>query len=248
MVNRARKEKEKFLVRITGVTEAIVAKAVLITVVVAFCLVAGDVAIGRSAPGDEELPEMTVTAVGNETFKGKGTDKEFPRTVDVRLGDRAVTMVALGSGVRKKAFFKVYEAVSYAEESASLNASPYPALLGGSVATRIVMYFVRDVGAEKLQNAWRDGFEKYLPDVEPGSQMEMDQDTFVAFFAGTDIKRGQTIELTWIPDTGLFTSVVGQAQPPLADQKLASAVFSNWYGDKPISKDLKKDLVRFLSD
>jgi hypothetical protein len=217
-------------------------------ILLAVCLAVGSlgIAAGTTRAEDSGAVTLVVGAIGDETFQGKGTDATFPKKLDVRFGSEATTMLALGSGVRKKMFFKVYEAVSYAEESAGLNADPYAALLGSSVATRMVMYFLRDVEGVKIEKAWQDAFDKYLAEAD-SSLVQADASTFLAFFAGTDLTKGQTIELTWVPGYGLFTTVAGESKPALNNQKLAWAVFSNWYSDKPISKGLKKDLIRFLS-
>lgn len=201
---------------------------------------------GQASSAPVEPTDLVVTVANEEAFKGKGTDAEFPNLIEVKVGDRITKMSALGSGIRKKAIFKVYEAVAYADESAALHGDPYPALLGGSIAMRVVMYFVRDVGADKIQGAWEDGFKKYVGD-DTGSLSESDRSTFISFF-NVDMKKEQTIELTWLPDIGFFVVIAGQPRPVLQNQTLATAVFSSWFGDKPISKGLKKNLVRFVSD
>jgi len=208
------------------------------------CLLVLGFGYPSSAP--VEATDLVVTVANEEAFKGKGTDTEFPTLIEVKVGDLVTKMSALGSGIRKKAIFKVYEAVAYADESAAFHGDPYPALLGGGIAMRVVMYFVRDVGAGKIQGGWEDGFKNYLGN-DTSTLSEADRSTFVSFF-NVDMKEEQTIELTWLPDIGLFIVIADQPRPVLDNQLLATAVFSNWFGDKPVSKGLKKDLVRFVSD
>ncbi|MDH3214845.1 MAG: chalcone isomerase family protein [Candidatus Krumholzibacteria bacterium] len=209
------------------------------------CMVAPLQSLGQEARLTRAV-QPTIVAAGDGTFRGKAADVDFPRRLDVTMAERTTSLVALGSGLRKKAFFKVYEGIAYAEENASLNADPYRALLSGSIAIHFVMHFLRDVGAKKIQDAWRDGFDKYLSEEDMTSVLQADKETFLENFARTDIKKGETIELTWLPDLGLFMSVAGEAKRHVENPRLAAAVFSNWFSDKPISGGLKKDLVRFL--
>lgn len=223
-------------------------KSVFTTMMAVICLFCLGQASLSSAQEAATTGNLVVAPVEGETFRGKGTDAEFPRRVVVRFGERSTTLVALGSGVRKKMIFKGYEGIAYADESAALNADPYPALLEGSFVTRVVMYFLRDVGAEKIRGAWQDGFDRYLGEGNVDAAFEADKHVFLGYFDDTEVKKHQTIELTWLPGIGLFTVVAGMPSPPINNPRLAAAVFSNWFGEKPISGDLKKDMIRFLSE
>ncbi len=216
----------------------------LFSLVVLACL-----CVAGTAPvfGMPSKGKLVTEVIEGGTFRGKAAKADFPRRIAVQSGDHAYTLVALGSGLRKKkAIFKVYEGIAYAEESASLNADPYDALLGGSFATRVVMYFLRDVGGNKIQNAWEDGFEKFLGD-DIDALFEIDRNSFVGYFT-TDMKKGETIVITWLPDHGLYAEVAGQSFPAIKNPQIAAAVLGNWFGEKPISKGMKRDMVRFLSE
>ena len=54
---------------------------------------------------------------------------------------------------------------------------------------------------------------------------------------------GQEYVIAWKPESGLETTVVGLAKPPIADKTFAAAVFGIWLGEKPIQDDIKKGLV-----
>jgi hypothetical protein len=183
---------------------------------------------------------------GPETFKGKGTDARFAKEAHVKTSHSQADLVALGSGVRKKFVFKVYEGVAYAEKGVSLGSDPYDALVHGNFAKRIHMYFERDVDGGKIRGAYREGLDKVLG---KRRDMNLDQDieVFLGFFEDTGVKDGQTIDLVWIPGEGLFTMVNDESFPPVNSPQLATALWAIWFGKNPVSGDLKKDMLRFVN-
>jgi len=194
-----------------------------------------------------DVPLLDVTP-SQETFKGKGTDEMFPKELTLQYSGATAELYALGSGVRKKMVFKVYEAIAYAEKGADLGDDPYGAFIEGDFARRIVMYFLRDVGGDKIRGAWEDGFKKTLGEKDLAPALEADMKTFIAFFDDEGVEEGETIELTWLPGVGLHTAVDGDVMQLINNSTLASGLWAIWLGDKPISGGLKKDLVRFVNE
>lgn len=184
---------------------------------------------------------------GEETFKGKGTDARFPKEVHVKSSHSQADLVALGSGVRKKFVFKVYEGVAYAEKGISLGPDPYDALIHGDFAKRIHMYFERDVDGGKIRGAYREGLDKVLGKQERPVNLVQDIEVFLGFFEDAGVKDGQTIDLVWLPGDGLYTMVNDESFPPLNSPVLASALWAIWFGKDPVSGDLKKDMLRFVN-
>lgn len=181
---------------------------------------------------------------GSETFTGKIDELSFARTVTVSDGSYEWELSATGSGLRTKYRFKVYEAVLYASPS-SLPPATAAEIARPSVAKRIEMHFRRGVDANKMTGAFRDGFKKVLG--EEGMEPYEEQiDTFLSFF-DAKIEKEETIVLTWLPGGKLITDVRGETKPVMTDAGLSEALFLIWLGDDPVSKDLRRDLLRLVS-
>jgi hypothetical protein len=155
----------------------------------------------------------------------------------VKLGDSTL----LGTGLRTKTMLKVkvYAAGLYVADSAIAGplkgkaGSPdlYQQLISGDLHKTMVMKFLRDVSTSQIRDAFRESLANAGPTTE----------TWLANF--NDIKSGQELVISWVPGTGLTTKVAGADKAPINDKAFAAAVFSIWFGAKPIQEDLKKDLV-----
>ncbi len=181
---------------------------------------------------------------GTETFTGKIDELSFPRTITVSDGSYERELAATGSGLRTKFRFKVYEAVLYVSPS-SLPPATAAEIARPAVAKRIEMHFRRGVDADKMTGAFRDGFKKVLGEkgMEP---FETEIERFLSFF-DAKIEEEETIALTWLPGGKLITEVRGVTKPVMTDAKLSEALFLIWLGDDPVSKDLRRDLLRLVS-
>jgi len=162
---------------------------------------------------------------------------EFPSVLALPGPDGAIQLDALGTGIRTKFRFKVYAACFYAEKGADLGEEPCEAAIRGDFAKRIVMHFLRDVDAEKIAGAYRDGIRKTLDE---------GHDEAIEGFCGLfteKVLEGQTIVLTQLPGKGVLAEQDGQKLGILEDGKVIAALWATWFGEKPISGKLKKGLL-----
>ncbi len=165
--------------------------------------------------------------------------EEFPAALtwnDPGGGD-GVALRATGTGLRKKAIFKVYAACFYVNADAELGDDPYPALIEGDFEKAITMRFLRKVGAAKIMDAFREGIRKTLPE---------GHDEAVNAFAGffdENIKKGAELELRYLPGKGLSSYRDGRPLGTIDDEAVISALWATWFGDQPISDDLKQGLA-----
>ncbi len=189
---------------------------------------------------------LAVSPAGTETFKAKGMDKKFPEQVAIAAAGESVTLKALGSGLRKKLMFKVYEGVLYADAGANLGTDPFDALVNGDFAKRVEMHFMRDVDGGKIRETYEEGFAKTLPPESMTPELEKDKAAFLGYFTDAGVKDGQTIAITWMPGMGLYVMMPGRPCPPIADPAFARALFGIWFGPSPASEDLKQGMVRFV--
>jgi hypothetical protein len=134
----------------------------------------------------------------------------------------------------------------YVDALAPLGTVPVNTIASANIARRIVMVFLRDVDGNRLKEGMRESFENTIyKGRKPDSELATDLDTFFSWM-DAGIKEGQTIELTYLPDEGLYTTVAGVTHPVITRPDIARSIWLNWVGIEPISGDLKKDLVRLL--
>ncbi len=178
-----------------------------------------------------------------------------------RLIDNGHKLTLLGVGARKKLFVKVYAMALYVDETEARRAFPALAVraggrdhakltssdhaqsfvLWGTFTKMAILHFVHDVDAAKLKESFSEGLAEELAATAPADVRAAAQ-SFVALF-DTDCKVGDEIVLRAAADTTLSVEVGGKIKSGPQNGKLARAVWSVWLGAKPISTDLRHDLV-----
>ena len=159
--------------------------------------------------------------------------------VKFAVKDRDMTLLGVGLRTRTVMKVKVYAIGLYVGDSALAGplkgkaGTPelYRQLVNGDFQKRIVMKFVRDVTADQVRDAFRNGLK--------GAPAKTD--AWINYFSET--RSGQEYVIGWTPGVGLETKVAGVDKPVLNDPALAAAVFGIWLGAKPIQDDIKQDLV-----
>ena len=216
------------------------------------CLAASLLCCGIASPRSAHAQLVTEPATG-AAFETK-------KMVD----GRGYTLV--GVGVRKKLLSKVYAMGLYAEDVEAKRAFPSLAIkAGGRDKARLtagdraqafliwgafnkiaVLHFARDVEAAKV----RDGFAEGLAD-ELGAKAPADvHEAADAFLKLTehDMKGGEELVLHTGPDGGIDVSIGGTSRGSVQNLKLVRAIWSMWLGQKPLSKDLRGELVNRIDE
>ncbi len=155
----------------------------------------------------------------------------MPDSVDVG----GTKLVLNGMGTRKATMFKVKVYVMglyLAEKRGSAKA-----IMQSEGPKRIVMQFVRDVGAEKIRDGWQKGFEKNAPDAA-ALQAKIDQ--FNA--AMVDMKKGDTIQLDFIGNR-VDVIINGAKKTSIEGMDFQRALLSIWLGPHPPNKALKAGIL-----
>jgi len=145
------------------------------------------------------------------------------------------TLKLNGMGLRKKIGFKVYVGGLYLE-APSKDAS---AILGGDAAKAVTMQFVRDVGKDKLIDAFKEGFENNAKDKVAAQKANIDK--FLTFVV--DMKDGDAVTYAYDPAKGVSVIRGGKEVGSIAGKDFAPAMFSLWLGPKPPSEDFKTGLL-----
>ncbi len=181
---------------------------------------------------------LSALPVMGEVIIEKSSKTEFPAEISLK-DDQGSSheLRAAGTGLRKKMIFKVYAACFYVDRQIDLTESPQKTAIAGDFAKKIVMHFLRDVGEDKIGGAFRDGIRKSLPE---GSDEAVD--LFVGFFT-QKVMKGETIELDYLPGMGLSAQQAGIELGRIDDLDVIASIWATWFGDKPISDDLKRGLL-----
>jgi len=155
---------------------------------------------------------------------------------EITIGEKS--LVLNGMALRKKLFFKVYVAGLYLQEPAT-EAS---AALAADAPRHLVMHFVRDVGADKIAGAWREGVAKNVPGAEDDEALMADVERLCALM--DDVKDGQVVTLTYRPGAGTTVAVDRTEVGTLGRKALADAWLACFIGPDPgPGKDFKRDLL-----
>lgn len=143
-----------------------------------------------------------------------------------------------GKGIRKKVVIKVYVAGLYMEVP---RLDP-EIIINSEQAKGISMDFVyKKVEGEKLQGAWREGFDKNTPDRSPDLEEKMDR--FVAMFT-EDAVKGDHYLITYEPGAGTTVTIRDEVKGTIPGEDFMRAVMAIWFGEKPADKGLKKSVLK----
>jgi hypothetical protein len=162
------------------------------------------------------------------TFKGV--------TMADKVNIEGTDLVLNGMALRKKIIFKVYVAGLYLpkkEKSAGK-------ILKADGLRQTVMHFVRSVGADKLNDGWMDGLEANTPKASPELKKQFEK--LCSWME--DVKDGDRIVFTYIPEKGTRVEVKNKLKGQLEGKAFADALFACWIGPKPgPGEGFKEDLL-----
>jgi hypothetical protein len=146
------------------------------------------------------------------------------------------TLVLNGAGLRKKFFIKVYTGALYLparQKSADR-------ILAADTPRRMVMHFVYDVDKGKIAEAWDEGLRNNTANAS--ADVKKNFKSLESWME--DMKKGQRIVLTYVPNTGTTIEVNGKVKGTLPGKATADAILATWIGPKPgPGQDFKKSLL-----
>ena len=150
------------------------------------------------------------------------------------VGTRIVALN--GIALREKFFVDVYVAGLYLTEKSSDTAT----ILSKDTARLMVMHFVHDVEAGKINEAWFEGLEDNIDPVTPELTAKFEQ--LAAMM--DDIKDGEAMSFAYAPGTGTTVMVRGMNKGTIPGKDFADAILATWIGPKPgPGKNFKKALL-----
>jgi hypothetical protein len=160
----------------------------------------------------------------------------------------------LGAGVRKVLFFKAYATTFCVEnevpaaataiaqankanaDKLAENANFYSTLIEQSGGKLVLMKLVRDISAERMAKAFREGLSKVLPPAKI--------DKLIAVIPG-DAKEGQTVAL--FSQGNKLTIDMGGGKKTIEDAEIAQKLWYVWLGPEGVSPTLKASIAKNLA-
>lgn len=104
----------------------------------------------------------------------------------------------------------------------------------------MVMHFLRDVEAEKINEAWMEGLEDNTP--EASADLRARFSTLCTMMQA--VKDGQQMRFVYLPGRGTEVLVAEAAKGVIPGKDFADALLSTWIGPDPgPGKGFKKDIL-----
>jgi long-chain acyl-CoA synthetase len=154
----------------------------------------------------------------------------------IRIGSQ--DLVLNGAGLRTRMFFKVYVAALYLPRKTAAAA----AILDSQELRRVGLHLLRDLDADALVGALKDGLRQNHTDAELAAlRAEIDQ--FETLMRGIGNGRaGDLITLDLTAD-GTTVGFKGQERGKVSGNDLGRALLKVWLGEKPVEAGLKQALL-----
>jgi chalcone isomerase-like protein len=155
----------------------------------------------------------------------------------VRVGD--ASLVLNGAGVRKRLFFRVYVGALYLQR----RQADADAVLADAGPKRVAMYLLRDLGAEQLLSALKEGLsDNHSAEqlARLGPQVRQLERIFNAVKAA---KSGDVILLDYLPAAGTRVVVNRDEKGTVPGADFSRALLRVWLGEKPVDALLKKAML-----
>ncbi len=153
----------------------------------------------------------------------------------LKAGD--TNLILNGAGLRKKLWIKVYAGGLYLKAKEKNQNK----IINADEPMAIRMEFIYNgVSAEKLIDAWNEGFENATKDNIAPIKKEID--TFNSYFK-EEAKKGDTYEIIYIPNKGTTLLINGKEAGTIEGLEFKKALFGIWLCDKPADEDLKEGML-----
>lgn len=145
-----------------------------------------------------------------------------------------------GSGIRTKAFFKVYVAALYLGDKKQSTAE----VLAATGPKRVTLTMLRELSSDQLSQALLDGLNNNSSSEEKLQLFNQMLAVGQMFGAYRSIKPKDVVTLDWVPGTGTVIQMNGKRLgEPLPEVGFYNALLRIWLGDKPADRSLKRQLL-----
>jgi hypothetical protein len=186
---------------------------------------------------------LAVPAAAQTVVEPK-TKTAYPVKLTVTSAGGDYTLAATGVALREKTVLKVdvYTIVSYLEERVPLTGEKGAALVTVKEPKRIQMDLRRGFGKDKLISSFEDVIEKNYDDT---SAFAADMDQFFACF-DRDAEEGDKLVFDYNPSVGLTVELNGETKRVIENFAFTQALWTVWFGAKPVNDGMKEKLLAEL--
>jgi Chalcone isomerase-like len=173
-------------------------------------------------------------------LSAQGAEVEGVKLPDkVRLSDAGPDLVLNGAGVRTRVFFRVYVGALYLQrKQASVDA-----VLADPGPKRVAMHLLRDLTAEQLFSALKEGLaDNHPPDQLAKFEPQVKQLEGI-FSAVKAARTGDLILLDYLPGAGTRVMVNRDDKGTVPGEDFNRALLRIWLGEKPVDGSLKRAML-----
>ncbi|RMG59292.1 MAG: hypothetical protein D6717_01565 [Gammaproteobacteria bacterium] len=158
---------------------------------------------------------------------------DFPPRVQSDEG----SLLLNGAGLRRKFFIKVYAAGLYLPQ----RVHEARQILAANSPWRVEMQIIHSrISAEKINSAWREGFEKNQ-DAAMLERLAPRLERFQQLFP--DLHEGQRLVFEHWPGQGVRIALDGRELGRIEGDDFARALLAVWLGPEPADDDLKAGML-----
>jgi len=149
-------------------------------------------------------------------------------------------LVINGAGLREKFFFDIYAGALYVK-----NKSKKASEIANADETMAVKVHILSgmMTRKKLGSALRDGFVKSTNNNVAPLQKRLEK--FISFVT-EEIEVGQVFDMVYIKGKGCVLYKNGVEKGYVEGLDFKKALFNIWLGNKPVDKDLKKEMLGII--
>jgi hypothetical protein len=157
------------------------------------------------------------------------THESFPREVSFDYNGKQYQLEATGVATRKKLIIKVYSIAHYLQKGLETSgADKMQQIMSDDTAKQFTLKWVRDVGVDKIQEAFQDSFRRVFPGQEY-DQMQNEIQAFTQLF-NQAAHRGDEYVFRWLPGGNIDVLINGKKVGSVANKEFAKGLWSIWIG------------------
>lgn len=154
-----------------------------------------------------------------------------------RIGEAEI--VLNGAGVRTRFLFKVYVGALYLAQKTGVA----QAAITDAGAKRVALHMLRELTAEQLFSALRDGLAANSPPAQLAKMEPQVTQLDGIFRTVKAAKPGDVIWLDYLPGQGTRITVNAESKGTVAGEEFNRALLRIWLGDQPADADLKRAML-----
>ncbi len=196
--------------------------------------------MARVAP----LTLFAPSALAEETLTERATGKRYPCSIAFVQQDIEHRLSITGVTVRRKFFLNIYSIAHYMQDPPRGNVREVTrAILQDGPPKQITMDFVRDVSADRIQEAFREGFQG---NASP-SELEDIRPLLRQFLASIykDVQEDDRFIIRWLPGGVTVSLFKGEEVIRITSVTFARLLWSLWFGERPVVD--RTELIRVLT-